>query len=74
MADTNFNSNKCKVLSLGPHIVNTYSMSYPDGLHQLIRVEEEEKALVMLFSSTLKFSHYVKEMVHHLRLTRCKDY
>ena len=37
-------------------------MSYPDGLHQLIRVEEE-KDLGVLFSSTLKFSHHVREMV-----------
>ena len=39
-------------------------MSYHDGLHQLIRVEEEEKDLGVLFSSTLKFSHYVRETVH----------
>ena len=40
----NFNSCKCKVLSLGTQvsIVNTYSMTYPDGLHQLIRMEEEK--------------------------------
>ena len=38
-------------------------MTYPDGLHQLIRVEEE-KDLGVLFSSTLKFSHHIKEIVH----------
>ena len=38
-------------------------MSYPDGLHQLIRVEEE-KDLGALFSSTLKFSHHVKEIAN----------
>ena len=38
-------------------------MTYYDGLHQLIRVEEE-KDLGVLLSSTLKFSHYVKEIVH----------
>ena len=37
-------------------------MSCPDGLHQLIRVKE--KNLGVLFSSTLKFSHHVKEIVH----------
>ena len=65
---TNFNSSKCKVFSLGTQvsIVNAYSMSYPDGLHQLIRsrVEEEEEDLGVLLSSTLKFSHYVREKVH----------
>ena len=48
-------------------------MSYPDRLHQLIRVEEE-KDLGVLFSSTLKFSHHVREIVHKanrlLRLTK----
>ena len=38
-------------------------MSYPNGLHHLIRVEEE-KDLGVLFSSTLKFSHHVRETVH----------
>ena len=38
-------------------------MTYPDGVHQLIRVEEE-KDLGVLFSSTLKFSHHIKEIVH----------
>ena len=38
-------------------------MSYPDGLHQLIRVEDE-KDLGVLFSSTLNFSHHVKEILH----------
>ena len=58
---TNLNSDKCKVLSLGTQvsIINTYSMSYPDGLHQLIRVEEETD-LGVLFSSTLKFSYHAK--------------
>ena len=39
-----FYSYKCKVLSLGAQvsIVNTYSMSYPDGIHLFIRVEEEK--------------------------------
>ena len=44
-------------------MVNTYSMTYPDGVHQLNRVEEE-KDLGALFSSTLKFSHHIKEIVH----------
>ena len=46
--------------------IATYSMTwmtYYDGLYQLIRVEEE-KDLGVLLSSTLKFSHYVKEIVH----------
>ena len=38
-------------------------MTYPDGLHLLIRVEEE-KEVGILFSSTLKFSHHIKEIVH----------
>ena len=38
-------------------------MTYPDGLHHLIRVEEE-KDLGVLFSSTLKFSYHTKEIVH----------
>ena len=38
-------------------------MPYPDRLHQLIRVEEETD-LGVLFSSTLKFSHHVKEIAH----------
>ena len=62
-----FNSCKCKVLSLGTQVsvVNTYSMTYPDGPHQLIRVEEEKTwDLGVLFSSTLKFSHHIKEIVH----------
>ena len=44
---TNFNSHICKVLSLGIQvsIVNTYSISYPNGLHQLIRVEEKREGL-----------------------------
>ena len=52
---TNFNFRKCKVLRLGTQtsIESTYSMSYSDGLHQLIRVEEETD-LGVLFSSTLK--------------------
>ena len=50
---TNFNSCKCKILSLGTQvsIVNTYSMTYPDGLHQLIRVKRRrtwEYCLVLL--------------------------
>ena len=40
-------------------------MSYPDGLHQLIRVEEEkDQHLGVLSSFTLKFMHHVKEIVH----------
>ena len=37
-------------------------MPCPDGLNQLIRVEEEMD-LGVLFSSTLKFSHHIKEIV-----------
>ena len=60
---TNFNSHKCEVLSVGTQvsIVNTYSKTYPDELHQLITVEEQ-KDLGVLFSSTLNFSHHVKEI------------
>ena len=62
---TNFNLHKCKVLSFGIKvpIKSIYMMLCSDQRHQLDRVEEE-KDLGVLFSSTLKFSNHIKEIVH----------